>query len=418
MPLVLLCIDYYQFRKIDKKDVLEKVPFFVLSLVFLVVSTRTHGVTSMASFDNAGAYILNASYGILWYLYKLIIPLKLACIYPLPAKLDGIAQVLYVASPLILLALVAVVIFSTRYTSKVLFGSLFFLLNLILMLIVGILSSSIVYDRYAYIPSIGFFYILGEGIVWLYSRRLNYARLMHLTLVSLLIGAVGFMSLHTWNRCKVWKDSRTLWTDVIQNYPNIAEAQDNLALVLAQDGEVDRAIEHYSEALRINPQYDKAHNGLAFSLAKKGRNDEAIEHFKEALRLNPHFPGAHNGLAISLAKQGENGEAIKHFKEALHANPSFYEAHNNFANCLAIEGEYDEAIEHYKEALRLNPQYANAHNNLGKALAGQGKTVEAIDHFKAALQIRPDWDQAQKNLALAQKQLNNQKYKQYNTILK
>ena len=38
MPLALLLIDYYEKRKLDKKKVFEKVPFFVLSVIIIILT--------------------------------------------------------------------------------------------------------------------------------------------------------------------------------------------------------------------------------------------------------------------------------------------------------------------------------------------------------------------------------------------
>jgi len=52
---------------------------------------------------------------------------------------------------------------------------------------------------------------------------------------------------------------------------------------LAQQGDLDEAIVHYREAIRINPGKANAHDGLAFALVKKQRFAEAIQEYEQVL---------------------------------------------------------------------------------------------------------------------------------------
>jgi Flp pilus assembly protein TadD len=75
---------------------------------------------------------------------------------------------------------------------------------------------------------------------------------------------------------------------------------------------------------------------LGYVLAEQGRLDEAIQHFNQALRLNPYFAGAHNNLGIALARNRKLEDAEDHFKEALRINPGFAGARNNLNRILAL----------------------------------------------------------------------------------
>ena len=58
-----------------------------------------------------------------------------------------------------------------------------------------------------------------------------------------------------------------------------------LARALHGAGALDEAMEHYREALRMNPEHAGAHENLARALAVQGRIDEASRHLAEARRL-------------------------------------------------------------------------------------------------------------------------------------
>lgn len=181
----------------------------------------------------------------------------------------------------------------------------------------------------------------------------------------------------------------------------------NLAFALAKRGRFEASIVHYSEALRLNPDYAYAHNNLGNALAAVGRQEEALAHFLRATRLDPDYVDAHYNFGLALARLGKLDEAAAQFLKALklisdpsEAQPSLdYAAiHNNLGNVLAQQGKLAEAMAHYSEALRLRADYAEAHNNLANLLVSLNRFEEAVRHYSEALRFQPDYADARHNL--------------------
>ncbi|MBI2347931.1 MAG: tetratricopeptide repeat protein, partial [Deltaproteobacteria bacterium] len=61
----------------------------------------------------------------------------------------------------------------------------------------------------------------------------------------------------------------------------------------------------------------EAHHYLGRVVAAQGQLGEAVEHFRDALRIQPEFADAHESLGRALAQQGKRDEAVKHYQEAL-----------------------------------------------------------------------------------------------------
>jgi tetratricopeptide (TPR) repeat protein len=144
-----------------------------------------------------------------------------------------------------------------------------------------------------------------------------------------------------------------------------------LGTILLERGELEEAIEHYLQVLRIKPDYVDAHNNLGNALEKQGRTAEAIEHYLQALRIKPDLEEAHYNLGNALDEQGRTAEAIEHYLQALRIKPDFEGAHNNLGIALARKGNIEGAIAHFRKALRINPNNIPAKNNLKKALMMQ-----------------------------------------------
>ena len=69
-----------------------------------------------------------------------------------------------------------------------------------------------------------------------------------------------------------------------------------LGVALMNQGEVNKAIYQFREAIRLEPDLATAHNNLGSALASQGKLDEAIAEFREAIRLKPDDAVAHTNL--------------------------------------------------------------------------------------------------------------------------
>ncbi len=398
LPLVLLLLDYFTGRRFDRKALLEKIPFFLISTVFVIIAVA--GKASVGYFDGERVstgipLILNGTYGLACYLVKLFIPAKLSSLYPYQEVTGFVVRKLYTYAPLIVVTLAVAVVYSARYGKKLVFAALFFLINLLLVLQFFSTGPAITADRYTYIPSIGIFYIIGCGLF-----RLSRAKIGRYLVPAALVIITVLFSILTRQRCLVWKDSLTLWNDVLKKYPGTAITHGNLGRALAEGGKLDEAILHYREAIRLRPDFAKAHYNLGLALDRRGRLQEAVRHYQAALKIKPDYPGAHLNLGVARAKQGKFDEAAYHYTKALKDNPDCVEAHYNLGVDLDAQGRFAEAIVHYREAIGIKPDYPEARLNLGVLLTGEGKLEEAAFHYRQALKSRPGYANAHVNLGV------------------
>ena len=100
---------------------------------------------------------------------------------------------------------------------------------------------------------------------------------------------------------------------------------------------------------------------------KQGEYDKAIVHYTEAINLNSEHVSAYNNRGVVYAKKGEIDAAIQDFNKAIDLNPEHVSAYNNRGVAYAKEGEFDLAIQDYTKAIDLNPEHANAYYNRGEA---------------------------------------------------
>jgi hypothetical protein len=150
-PFVLLLIYYLKNGRLNKKILVETVPFFIMAAAFAILTLITQNVSDH-SLDNYSLSLLQRIcvpfYGIVFYLIKSIAPFNLCALYTFPAKFDGSMNLQLFASPIIVFVIAAAVYKFRAYSRKLIFGSLFFLITALPVLQIVIVGNAIVAERY------------------------------------------------------------------------------------------------------------------------------------------------------------------------------------------------------------------------------------------------------------------------------
>lgn len=126
------------------------------------------------------------------------------------------------------------------------------------------------------------------------------------------------------------------YLEALRIEPTYAKAQFNLEAELAECEREGRAAgeEGTHESIPSNARRAHAHNQLAIIFAGQGLSEKAIFHFSEAARLDPNNPMAHFNLGLALTSVERDGEAVEQFREALRLEPEFAQARANLEKAL------------------------------------------------------------------------------------
>ena len=193
------------------------------------------------------------------------------------------------------------------------------------------------------------------------------------------------------------EDAVNQYSKAIEIEPNYAKAHFNLGGTFQDLGLLDESIQSYKKCIEIEPEYSEAFNNLGNVYRELGQYDLAIKSFKAALSLNPNYIEAEYSLGLVFQNLGLS-EAIQYFENVLKTKPEFSEAHNNLGIMLRSIGELDKAYSCYEKAILINPKYSQAHNNLGNVLHDLGRYNEAIASYKTAISLNPDYPSLHINL--------------------
>jgi tetratricopeptide (TPR) repeat protein len=397
LPFLLLLLDFWPLGRMKAPDgslsrepalwrrlVFEKAPFFLLSMGSAIVTLWAQkGGGAMA--DNAlnfTARLGNAFYSYLAYLTKTFTPFSLSVLYPHPGKAGWMA--VFAAAILVAISLSA--IHWARRCPSVAVGWFWFLGALVPVIGLVQVGWQARADRYTYLPSIGLAVVLVWGLGDL-GRLLNTGPRL---LVAAAVAAVGLLSFLTWREIGYWKDSETLYARGLATTEKNHILHINLGIERVRHGYVSEGLDHFRQAVAIQPGYWYGQLTLGAALAGMERPAEAIPYLETALRLHPDSAEGRTALGGALAAQGRLPEAVSQLKQAIALDPGSVRAHHAMARTLELRGQAKEALEEYRRAVRLDPSHVDAQERLSQGLLAEGRLTEALAQLDEALRYLPD----------------------------
>ncbi len=384
LPVVLLLLDFWPLRRFrwEGRDfpiviqcAVEKVPFFVLSLVVGLVAVwgqAQFGGLVHPEYYGFAARAVNAATAIVFYLCQWIFPNALSPLYAMP--LHPVRWMdLGTWLPVVWIVLVTIMMWRWRFWHPALFvgwGSFF----IMILPLSGLLQSggAMVADRYTYVSMIPLAMLLGAMVLEIHCRRGIF-----------LMGVVALLGFWTWRtevQIRVWKDSRTLWERVVQTVPNESLPLNNLGMVLLAEGQPHRALILLREAVHRTPRWETAWFNLGVAAHKSGRNDEALKAFEYSLAMSPDSAAAHVAVGDMLLLKGNAMGAWQHYEMAMRDDPGLVHP-MNLALSLAKTGRSEEAkVVLARAALKGNSE---AYLLWAEILVRQGQ----VDHAEELLKL-------------------------------
>lgn len=174
-------------------------------------------------------------------------------------------------------------------------------------------------------------------------------------LVGLLVGTI--------TRNRVWRDDKSLWTDVQKKSPRKARAYFNLAQAYMSEDPA-RSRQLAERGLELNPDSFLGHTNLGLVMMVQDNPQGALGHFQRAMQLAPETETASvwNNIGAAYLRLGEVDQAAECFGRALKIDPCSYPPRRNLMSALAFLGRKEEAFQRGQVPLncRLIPAEAVA----------------------------------------------------------
>jgi len=165
----------------------------------------------------------------------------------------------------------------------------------------------------------------------------------------------------------------------------------DMANVYRTIGRDDDALVGYRRLIEVDPKNAQAHQQAAQVLVDQGKLEAAETELNRALALQPAMAAARNTLGALRLKQGDASGGEREIRAALEQKPDLRLAHFNLAVAAEQRGDLNAAIAEYKKEIELHPRSFMAQFNLGKAYEQIGSVNEQREAFQAAIASNPDF---------------------------
>jgi tetratricopeptide (TPR) repeat protein len=418
LPLALLAIDYFENRTWSWGLILEKIPHFAISVAFGIrsmIDQKAFGSLATQNVDYSPLERLAlGGYAFVTYLWKAVLPLNLSCFYPYPPKVDNVLPAYTYLYTLAAIGLLAA-LWLARKKKAVVFGALFFLINIALLLQFIPVGGAIVADRYSYIPYLGLFFMAGWYISDLFQPEGNKSRGYMVAGITAVYSL--FLGVQAHARCQAWYDTASLWRDAIEKQPLAPNAWNNLGFhyfnrfnesVDPQEKKIcyDSALYLLSQATALDKTFANPVVSLGELQRGAGNFAEAKKYYYHALTLGDKEgkANAYLGLGITYAINRNFDSAGICFQNAATVKPYFPELHSNFGNFYDMMREMyakagntmyagrlaDSAFRHYGLAIAQNPDMYAPYLNRGRMYWRLDRCADALKDYEAAVVLRPD----------------------------
>jgi protein O-mannosyl-transferase len=372
LPAVFTLMDLWPLRRpVALRTIfVEKLMYWgaVVASVVATVWAQSQGraLHTTASLDFAPR-LSNALVQWVAYITNLIVPRDMAVFYPHPGLvpgLDGPSKAHVVGAALLLIGIsVGTVWLWRRHELRWPFvGWTFYLGTLVPVIGLVQVGPQAMADRYSYLPSVGVLLVVAGAAIALEAR----GRIQRIAVTTLALALVLACIPVTRAQVRVWESSETLWHHALNVTQENWMAHNNLGTALSHKDRKGLAMQHYSAALRIKPDYAIAHFNLGKNLIDAGEIQRGIEEYRAAISYDSQNSAAMNNLGNELARQGRYSDAVPWFDAALRFAPDLIEARVNLGWSLIFAQRSAEARPHFLWLLERRPNDARAHHGLAQ----------------------------------------------------
>lgn len=396
LPGVLLILDIYPLERLQwrsafnrqSKILIEKIPFLLLSC-FAAIMTLFAQQKEIASFKvTLLERIALAFKSLIFYLFKIVWPIKLAPLYPYPSDISFISFS-YVSSLIFVAGITIFCIWSWKRHKVFLAVWLYYVCTLLPVLGIIKVGQQAEADRYMYLPSIGPMLLMGLAMSRLWNivsfdrKRLILRKVFTITFM---IAIISILSVLTIDQIKVWRDSVTLWSKEIQFYSN-PTAHVNRGNAYIELGKYQQAIDDYNKAIQLDPLFAKAYvnRGIAYSYLR--RYQKALQDFSTAISLDMQNSPLYFNRGNVFKALGLYERAIEDYTSALALNSDNVDAYNNRGTTYLKLRKLKLAIKDFTSAIKRDPENDKAYANRGIAFERHGEYRQAINDYKVSARL-------------------------------
>ncbi len=277
--------------------------------------------------------------------------------------------------------------------TRVLFFSFFFFFVTLFPYLNVIPISTVLADRYVFISSFSYAFLLGIGFDRVYQLRgkrwsEGFFKLVGTVLFLFALGGYSFMTIH---QNRIWENSYTLWADAVEKSPGSNTANAMMGVVYMQMGMDGEAVKFLEKAVQLLPYDYESMNNLGIVYGRLEQPGKALKNLIAALWLNPDSDAVKINLSIHYYRQREYRKAEGILKQLISEKPRDAQLHYRLAMVCKDSGDHEGAIRELNQCLVLAPQIITPYEELGNIYLIQLKDPEkAKSYYRRGIEAVPE----------------------------
>ncbi len=326
LPAVLIILDLYPLRRLDRRALLEKIPYCLIGV--LVVAVNAYAKTSpqaVAGVHGFGIHPGGIASGIVFYAWKWLVPGPYSLYYILdrPAELMGLPALGCAAG----LFALGVVLLRVRRSAPAAFAAFAIYLTFLVPVLLTTNNGWILaHNRYAYLPGMALAGLLAVGLCQAWKRRMATIPFAITAAACLLFGAQARAL------ASEWHDRSRHWAETLVSDPDAFYSFNLLGEAMLRRKDYGSAFQQFTMRLYDHPDDERARKGLArcegalaaiafndegVMAARAGDLDGAVARFKRAVASDPELLAPRRNLVSVLSRMGRDKEAQFYSRNAM-----------------------------------------------------------------------------------------------------
>lgn len=387
LPLSMLAIDYWRDRKIGWSLIIEKIPYFILSLIFGLIGI--YMLSENQSLDQTKANYSFAQrlciggYSYLIYWYKLIFPYPLSPLYPYPKSLPWYIY----AAPIPALAIIASMVYGYLKKWKAyVFGTAWFTLNIVFLLQILGAGQGFLADRFTYVAYYGLFFSIGY---YVNKYFISIPKRKNVGFASMGILLILF-SISTFQQIKVWENGDTLWTHVLKHYSKVDTPFRNRGNYHRDSGDYVKAMQDYQALIKIDSTNGPVYNSMGKVFFEQKNWEQALFYYNKAVKFSPEKGEFWVNRAATKASMGNMRDALEDVSIGIERDPAHLNGYQTRFLIQQYLNNYEASLFDLNKLIEYKPKDSGPRYEKGRVHLVLGRPAEAIKYFNEAINLDPN----------------------------
>jgi tetratricopeptide (TPR) repeat protein len=325
--------------------------------------------------------LLVSFYVLLYNIKLLLFTINYSAAYTIrvPFPLLNLQTLIVIGTVLLLFGLS---LWSLKKTKVIFFSFLFFFATLLPYLNI-IPISTLLADRYLFIASFSYCFLLAVGFEKLYSfihPRFSegFFKVMSIAIFLFLLGGYSFMTIQ---QNKIWENSYTLWSDAVEKSPESNTANALMGVVYMELGMDEKAVEYLEKAVQLLPIDYESRNNLGLVYGRLDKPEEALKELMTAMSLKPEYDIIKINVAVFYQRQREYQKAEEILTYLISRNPQDARLYYRLGLLYKAMGRYEAAISELEKAIQFGPEIITLYEELGNIYVSRLKDIEKGKYY-------------------------------------